>query len=100
MMQVLNMINSAKRWAVIGLAACIGMACMGPDETLTLLVGTYTDTDSRGIYTFRFDAKSGESTPLTVTDLANPSFLAVTPDYRRVYAVSEQQDESAITAFD
>jgi 6-phosphogluconolactonase (cycloisomerase 2 family) len=35
-----------------------------------------------------------------VTGLANPSFLAVTPDYTRVYAISEEAGESAITAFD
>ncbi len=89
-----------KAWGIFLLMALAVGGCKSRNESLTLLVGTYTDTDSRGIFTFRFDAKTGDTTPLTVTGLANPSFLAVTPDYTRVYAISEEAGESAITAFD
>ena len=56
-----------------------------------LFVGTYThDTDSKGIYTYRFDEESGavEATG-EVAEVANPSFLALDPQYRCLYAVAE-----------
>lgn len=68
-------------------------------ETLTLLVGTYTDTSSEGIYTFRFDPSTGETVPLAVTGIQNPSFLAVSPDRETVYSVSEKGDGS-VSVFD
>ena len=67
---------------------------------LTLLVGTYTDTESKGVYSFGFNQKTGESTPLAITEVPNPSFLAVTPDNKTVYAVTEQQVEAAVSAFE
>jgi len=55
-----------------------------------LFVGTYTGKGSQGIYSFRYDAKSGE---LTATGLAaeteNPSFLAIDKKGEFVYAVNE-----------
>src|SRR5215471_5370005 len=53
-------------------------------------IGTYTNTDSKGIYTFRFDADDGH---LTLVGLAaetvNPSFLALSPNNKFLYAVNE-----------
>ena len=83
-------------------SVCCLLACLastGQNSTLTLLVGTYTDTDSKGIYSFAFDQETGDSSPLAVTEIANPSFLTVTPDNRRVYVVSEQQKEASVSAF-
>lgn len=56
-------------------------------------VGTYTDTPARGkgIYLFRYEAKTGQLTPLGVAaELANPSFLATDPQNRFLYAVTER----------
>ena len=61
------------------MAAMTLFGCGKKSDILTLLVGTYTDTDSKGIYTFKFDQATGESTPLAITDIPNPSFLAVAP---------------------
>lgn len=62
-------------------------------------VGTYTEEgytknrESKGIYAFRFDAASGEFTPLGVAaESPNPSFLAVDPNRRFLYAVNEVQN--------
>lgn len=55
-------------------------------------VGTYTENgmESKGIYAFRFDAATGESTPLgLVAETTNPSFVALSPDSRYLYAVNE-----------
>src|SRR5215472_2151486 len=54
-------------------------------------VGTYTARDGKGIYAYRF--KSGHLTPVGATGLVaetpNPSFLAVDPSHRYLYAVNE-----------
>ncbi len=53
-------------------------------------IGTYTNTGSEGIYAFRFDPDTGGSVQLglaAATD--NPSFLAVDPTGRFLYAVNE-----------
>ena len=54
--------------------------------------GTYTRGQSKGIYCCRFDASSGETAGLTLAaEMANPSFLAIHPNRRFLYAVSEAQ---------
>ncbi len=65
------------------------------------LVGTYTNkTDSKGIYAFEFDAETGK---LTAKGLAvetpDPSFIAIHPNGKFVYAVNESGKQSAVSAF-
>jgi len=70
-----------------------------------LYVGTYTKGESKGIYGFRYDARSGRLSPLgLVAETANPSFLAVDHTHKFLYAVNELQDykgakSGAITAY-
>ncbi len=53
-------------------------------------VGTYTGPDSKGIYAYRFDAQTGEIKPLGLAGVAqNPSFLAIHPNRKFLYAVGE-----------
>jgi 6-phosphogluconolactonase len=55
-----------------------------------MYVGTYTGPDSKGIYAYRFDAATGQATPLgLVAETANPSFLAIDPTQRFLYAANE-----------
>ncbi len=57
---------------------------------LTVWVGTYTDGRSRGIYRFQFDPGSGAATtPVLAAESENPSFLALHPNGRVLYAVNE-----------
>jgi 6-phosphogluconolactonase len=59
-------------------------------QQFTLFVGTYTKTGSKGIYTYRFDAKTGNLTFLSSTDSAvNPSYLAISPNQKFLFAVNE-----------
>jgi 6-phosphogluconolactonase len=52
--------------------------------------GTYTKGDSRGIYAFHFDTSTGKlSAPTLAAETLNPSFLAVSPDRKFLYAVNE-----------
>jgi 6-phosphogluconolactonase len=55
-------------------------------------VGTYTgeDTKSKGIYAFRYDAATAQVTPLGLAaESTNPSFVAVHPNGKFLYAVNE-----------
>jgi 6-phosphogluconolactonase len=53
-------------------------------------IGTYTRQDSKGIYAWRFNADDGRLKPLgLVAETVNPSFLAIHPNNKYLYAVSE-----------
>ena len=81
-----------------GCALLMATACtesMGENE-LTLLVGTYTDTGSKGIYTYRLNTETLQTTLLTETEVENPSFMAVSEDSKMVYAVSEIAEKKAV----
>jgi len=55
-----------------------------------LFVGTYTGKESKGIYAYRFDAASGQLASLgLVATSDSPSFLAIDPTERFLYAVNE-----------
>lgn len=54
-------------------------------------VGTYTGPKSEGIYAFRFDSDTGVAEPLGLAVASkNPTFLAVHPDGRHLYAANEE----------
>ena len=60
------------------------------NENPIVFIGTYTHTDSQGIYTCHFDAGSGALEQVSVaTGAGNPSFLALHPSKRFLYAASE-----------
>lgn len=56
-------------------------------------IGTYTEhTNSKGIYAFRYDASNGQVTMIGVAaETTNPSFVAIRPNGRFLYAVNELQ---------
>jgi 6-phosphogluconolactonase len=54
-----------------------------------LIVGTYTDGKSQGIYVYRFNSVTGGFDSVSMIKTQNPSFLAVSPDEKFVYAVNE-----------
>jgi len=63
-----------------------------------LYVGTYTGEKSKGIYALRMD-KQGKLTPLgLVAETPSPSFLAIHPNKKYLYAVNEK-DNGMVTAF-
>jgi 6-phosphogluconolactonase len=56
----------------------------------TMYVGTYTRGASKGIYAYKFQSGSGKLTPIGLAgQTSNPSFLAVHPNGRFLYAVNE-----------
>lgn len=74
----------------------------------TALLGTYTGNgpaDSRGIYVVRLNGETGAlSTPELVAELPNPEFLALHPDRRALYALTqvrtpEGRNTGAVSSF-
>jgi len=60
-----------------------------------LFVGTYTNKGSKGIYVYRFNSANGTAELVSNTDsAANPSYLAVAPNEKYVYAVNETEGEN------
>jgi 6-phosphogluconolactonase len=56
-------------------------------ESHLIFFGTYTLGDSRGIYSARLDGATGAlSTPVLAAATPNPSFLALHPNHRFLYA--------------
>lgn len=67
-----------------------------------LFVGTYTTGKSKGIYVYRFNSLNGEAQWVSSTDSStNPSFLAISPNGRYVYAVNEtgRENPGKVSAF-
>jgi 6-phosphogluconolactonase len=75
-------------------------------DKYTVYVGTYTrGGESKGIYRLHLNSVTGEMTGLTpVAEAVNPSFLALDPQRKFLYAVSEISDldgkpTGGVTAF-
>jgi len=63
------------------------------NRQLLLYVGTYTSGKSKGIYLYRFNHATGEMRHFrTVSGVVNPSFLAIDPHRRTLYAVNETSE--------
>jgi 6-phosphogluconolactonase len=86
------------------------LACLLPEATakkgeFIVYVGTYTRQDSKGVYAYRFDAATGKLTVIgLVGESSNPSFLAIHPNHRFLYAVNESntfegQPGGSVSAF-
>ncbi len=74
-------------------------------EHLWVYVGTYTGKGSKGIYRFDFDLATGKLSGRELAgEAVNPSFLAIHPNQRFLYAVDEiasfdGKKTGAVTAF-
>ena len=66
-----------------------------------VFVGTYTTkTESKGIYAYEFDADAGKLTPRSVAaETPDPSWVAVHPSGKFLYAANEAGKSSAVSAF-
>jgi 6-phosphogluconolactonase len=72
---------------------------------LRVYIGTYTGQKSKGIYVSQFDPATGKLGPAQLAaETASPSFLAIHPNMRYLYAVGETSNfggkrTGAVTAF-
>jgi 6-phosphogluconolactonase len=58
-----------------------------------MFIGTYNSPDSQGIYVYKFNSETGSAEEVSQTKTSNPSYLAVSPDKKYVYAVNEEGAE-------
>jgi len=64
-----------------------------PTGELLVYIGTYSGPKSQGIYATRLNLASGKCGPVElVAEVKNPSFLAIHPTQKYLYAVSEISD--------
>jgi len=90
---------------LISLASLLLPAAGNPAASKYLVyIGTYTGPDSKGIYVYRFDTATGKVDSLGLAgEMIRPSFLALHPNQRFLYAVSELGNDGrvngSITAF-
>lgn len=61
-----------------------------------MLVGTYTSNEgSKGIYVYKFDTDTGESDSISMVEVANPSYLVISPNEKFVYSVGQNKEEGS-----
>ena len=59
-----------------------------------MLVGTYTSNEgSKGIYVYKFDTETGESDSISMVEVANPSYLVISPNEKFIYSVGENEGD-------
>jgi 6-phosphogluconolactonase len=68
-----------------------------------LYIGTFTtNSHSKGIYIYKFNAFSGKLDSVgATTDVKDPSFLAISPDKKYLYSVNELNDstQASVSSF-
>ena len=62
-----------------------------------LIIGRYTPKNSEGIYVYKFNSVTGEPVFVSSIKASNPSFLAVSPNQKFIYAVNENADSTRFT---
>lgn len=61
-----------------------------------LLIGTYTKTQKKGIFVYKFDSKKAKLThQFNTENIINPSFLTINKAQNKVYSVSEGSSSQA-----
>ncbi len=63
-----------------------------------LLVGTYTNGKSEGIYVYNFDATNGKTALISQIKANNPSYLAISKDESFVYAIEDNRNNTSSEA--
>ena len=74
---------------IIGIIFTVVLASCGRADNLNLLIGTFTNADSEGIYSYTLDQNSGSWEQRSVAPSSNPAFLAQSEDGKTVFAVNE-----------
>jgi 6-phosphogluconolactonase len=63
-------------------------------QSYYLFTGTYTNNGGKGIYVYRFNAATGDATPVSVVEgVEHPSYLVSSPDGKYLYAVNQWRGE-------
>ncbi|MFZ0866969.1 MAG: lactonase family protein [Candidatus Sulfotelmatobacter sp.] len=103
-----QILRGVAAFLIFALSVLCAEAAPASHKKYFVYVGTYTaeaGSTSKGIYAYRFDSGTGELTSIGLAaETANPSFLAVHPNHRFLYAVNETsnyqgQKSGAVSAF-
>jgi len=78
-----------KKFFLLSSLVILNLFASAQEKENYLLVGTYTGGKSEGIYVYRFNSTSGNFDSVSMIKTSNPSYLAVSPDQKFVYAVHE-----------
>ncbi len=97
------MIKTRAIQAFAAALAVLGVANPPAKGQYIAYVGTYTNQrptpKSKGIYAYRFDAKTGKFTSIGLAaETSSPSFLAVHPNRKFLYAANEN-NQGTVSAF-
>jgi 6-phosphogluconolactonase len=86
--------------ALLVLTGIMG-ACANTPDTYRMIVGTYTEnTSSKGLYVYEVNVETGNTNRQFVSDnVTNPSYIALSPDNKQLYAVNEFSQRSTVSAF-
>ena len=85
--------------------ALVSLVQGAPKGEYFVYIGTYTDGKSKGIYGFRFHPSGGTLEPMgLMAETVSPSFVAVSPNHKFLYAVNETdnfggQKAGSVSAF-
>src|SRR5258706_14638824 len=90
--------------AFMALSGTVTNAAPPENSEIAVYFGTYTGPKSKGIYLSRLDLTSGKlSAPIVACEIPPPSFLALHPNRRFLYAVNEtgegRRSTGQVTAF-
>lgn len=93
-----------RRCLILTLAFAPLVCAARKPATYFVYVGTYTGPQSKGVYSYRYDSRSGDLEPMGLAaEVINPSWVTIHPNHKFLYAVSELgnngRENGAITAF-
>jgi len=60
-----------------------------------LVIGTYTEGESNGIYIYDFDSETGNTSFIDSVSVNNPSYLVINHKKDHIYSVSENDDKES-----
>lgn len=81
---------AAASLSAVGLSFSTNLNANAATKDMLVYIGTYTNKTSEGIYVYRLDTTTGELKPSSVTThKLSPSFLAIDPKRRFLYAANE-----------
>ena len=72
--------------------------CAQQSKEKYLIIGTYTSgPDDDGIFVYKFNTETGDNSFVSSVKTSNPSYLAVSPGQKYLYAVNENADSTRFT---
>ena len=72
-----------------------------PNPTIYMFVGSYTPSNNAGLTVYKFNTQTGDSELISENnEVPNASFLTITKNIEKVYAVSESGSQSSVFTLD